>query len=54
MHQVKIIKGTSSKTLQDRVNETLENLDGEFIDIKVSGASSGQEEKFLAVIIYKK
>ncbi|MCK0471947.1 hypothetical protein [Halalkalibacter sp. APA_J-10(15)] len=54
MRQVKVIKTSSSKTMEDRINETIQNLSGEFVDIKLTGAYDGSSERFLAIIIYEK
>lgn len=54
MRQVKVIKTSSSKTMEDRINETIQNLNGEFVDIKLTGAYDGSSERFLAIIIYEK
>jgi hypothetical protein len=53
MHKVKVVKASTASNLEENINEVLETLEGEYVDIKVSGAFDGKDEIFLAVIIYK-
>jgi membrane protein implicated in regulation of membrane protease activity len=53
MYRVKVVKATSSSALEGKINTVLEALEGDYVDIKVSGAYDGDDEVFVAVIVYR-
>jgi hypothetical protein len=53
MHKVKVVKASTATNLEDQINDFLQTLEGEYVDIKVSGAYDGKDEIFVAVIVYK-
>jgi hypothetical protein len=53
MYRVKVVKASSSSALEGKINTALEALEGEYVDIKVSGAYDGGSETFVAVIVYR-
>ncbi|MED1419031.1 sporulation protein Cse60 [Bacillus smithii] len=54
MLKTRVVKATTSSSLEGKINSVLENLDpDDFVDIKVAGAYDGDDESFIAVIIYK-
>ncbi|MCM3252454.1 sporulation protein Cse60 [Priestia aryabhattai] len=53
MTKVKVVKATASYSLEQKINQVLSELEGEFVDLKIAGAYDGENESFAAVIIYK-
>ncbi|MDQ0246357.1 glucose-6-phosphate dehydrogenase assembly protein OpcA [Bacillus fengqiuensis] len=53
MYRVKVVKATTSMKLEEQINLALDDIAGEYVDIKISGAYNGKYETFMAVIIYK-
>lgn len=54
MHQVKVVKARATNSLEAKINSVLEELIGlEIVDIKVTGAYDGDNESYIAVIIYR-
>lgn len=55
MWQTKVVKASTAKVFEDNLNLELASLGkSEIVDIKLTGASDGSNEFFLAVIVYKK
>ncbi|MFC3885855.1 hypothetical protein ACFOU2_21215 [Bacillus songklensis] len=53
MHKVKVVKASNPIKLEERINFALDDIEGEYVDIKVSGSYNGKFETFIAIIVYK-
>lgn len=53
MTRVKVVKAATASSLEGKINEALESVEGKYVDIKVSGAYDGKDETFIAVVVYK-
>ncbi|WP_440971086.1 hypothetical protein ACSS6N_12150 [Peribacillus frigoritolerans] len=47
------VKATSSPALNDRINTALSQVGDSFVDLKIAGSFDGEDESFVAVILYK-
>lgn len=56
MKQVKIVKASSFVSLENQINDTLENLDklnSEVYQVTVGGGYDGESEVFIASVLYE-
>ncbi|WP_171050900.1 hypothetical protein [Bacillus sp. BHET2] len=51
--QVSVVKASTTNGLENKINDVLNTYSNKVIDIKVSGAYDGNNEIFIAVIMYE-
>lgn len=55
MKQVKVVKSSSYGSLENQINNVLEDLKNtEVYDVSVGGGYDGDDEVFIAAIVYEK